>query len=210
MILKYSVFGERCSGTSYLEELMVANFRLAFTDEYGLKHWWLGKDLTNSDDTLFIGIVRSPVSWLCSFYNNPLHIPEENKELSRLLFAPFVGNRKYNEENYKNIFEMRNVKIKSLLKDMPKKVKNYIFTTYESIRDDPKSFIEKVALQFNLSFNEFVPIHHYKKETNKIYAVKQICFEYPTIQQISEHLDWDLEMEVFTYPSHHHHRGCLK
>ena len=70
MVNKFTIYGERCSGTNYLESLMVNNFDVSITWDYDWKHFFGWHSLNNSDDTLFIGIVRNPVDWLNSFYKN--------------------------------------------------------------------------------------------------------------------------------------------
>lgn len=72
MIKKFCVFGERCSGTTYLEMLIESNFNLERTDEFGLKHLWLLTNFSNSDTTLFIGIERELLDWLDSFAKTPI------------------------------------------------------------------------------------------------------------------------------------------
>jgi len=42
----------------------------------------------------------------------------------------------YTGERYKNIFELRHIKHKFLIEDMPTKVKNYIFIRYEDLMHD--------------------------------------------------------------------------
>ena len=39
----------------------------------------------------------------------------------------------YTGERYKNVFELRHIKHKYLLEDLPNKVKNYIFIKYEDL-----------------------------------------------------------------------------
>ncbi len=65
---KVTIYGERCSGTNYLEELLLLNFDIELTWEYGWKHFFGYNDLSNTDDVLFIGIIRNLPDWLNSFY----------------------------------------------------------------------------------------------------------------------------------------------
>tara|TARA_B110000027_G_C16122057_1_gene303744 strand:+ start:2092 stop:2340 length:249 start_codon:yes stop_codon:yes gene_type:complete len=61
-IQKITIYGERCSGTNYLETLLAKNFHdYKLTWKYGWKHFFGHQNLENSDDTLFICIVRNPV-----------------------------------------------------------------------------------------------------------------------------------------------------
>lgn len=90
MITKFQILGERNSGTNYLLKVMNFNFDLEHTSEYGFKHWFI-KDhhprgppnkttdrdcvtpLSDSDNTLFIFIVREPIEWLQSMHRQPHH-----------------------------------------------------------------------------------------------------------------------------------------
>ena len=89
-IKKFTILGERCSGTNYLEELITHNFNLLYTTEYGSKHFFCFDDYThkNTADTLFIGIIRNPIYWLNSFSKEQYHVPEHNrKNLTTFLFS---------------------------------------------------------------------------------------------------------------------------
>ena len=42
MVLKnFTIFGERNSGTNYLENLLKKVLYINFTNEYGFKHWYI-------------------------------------------------------------------------------------------------------------------------------------------------------------------------
>ena len=87
-ITKFSILGERCSGTNFLEESMTTNFDISYTTEHGNKHFFCFNDYTNkfTEDTLFIGIIRNPIYWLNSFSKELHHIPHVNKDLTHFLF----------------------------------------------------------------------------------------------------------------------------
>ena len=72
-INKYTIYGERNSGTNYLKQLMDKNFDVCF-NEINHKHFFWHNDLSNTDDILFIAIVRNPYDWLNSMYKTPYHI----------------------------------------------------------------------------------------------------------------------------------------
>ena len=76
MIQNYTIYGERCSGTNYLERIMGLNFDINITWNYGWKHFFGFQDnkLENSDDTLFICIVRNLPDWINSLYRTPHHL----------------------------------------------------------------------------------------------------------------------------------------
>ena len=71
MIKQVTIYGERCSGTNYLEQLLLSNFEVEITWEYGWKHFFGHADLSNSDDVLFIGIVIIYVLLLMGEYVLP-------------------------------------------------------------------------------------------------------------------------------------------
>lgn len=95
-IKKFTILGERCSGTNFVEELITHNFNLLYTTEYGSKHFFCFDDYThkNTADTLFIGIIRNPIYWLNSFAKEKYHVPEHNrKNLTAFLFNEFYSVR---------------------------------------------------------------------------------------------------------------------
>jgi hypothetical protein len=176
-LTQYQIYGERSSGTNILEDSLVKNFDAitAFngisdvTDEkfkkYGHKHWFGNHlDLSGTDDTLFICIVRDPINWLKSVYRIPRcldrsmvksqdtfltsevvslwyvysKIPPPDSHMLTYEFNPYTGKR------YKNIFDLRHEKIKWMYEDLPKLVKNYIFIRYEDLMDDFQGTMKKI------------------------------------------------------------------
>ena len=176
-ISKYHIYGERSSGTNFLEVSLSYNFEaydpfkemICITDEklknYGYKHWFGNfLDLKDTDDTLFICIVRDPIKWLKSLYNKPRYISllmvenqekfltnevvsagyfysktkHSNNEILTIEVDPYTG--KY----YNNIFELRHKKIKWMYEDLPKLVKNYILIRYEDLINDFQGTMKKI------------------------------------------------------------------
>lgn len=144
MIKKVTIYGERCSGTNYLEKLLKINFDIEIVWCHGWKHFYGFSDLSNSDDVLFIGIIRNITDWTNSLYRTPYHLPETltmnidsfltNEVYSHENNVEIMQDRNiYTNERYKNIFELRHTKNKFLIEDMPKLVKNYLLITHESL-----------------------------------------------------------------------------
>jgi hypothetical protein len=173
---KFQIYGERCSGTSILEHSLIKNFEVVniFNEikditsikfkKYGHKHWFGNHlDLSDTDDTLFICIVRDPIMWLNSFYRSP-HFLNKNmvKSPHTFLHSEFKSRcYKYSEKitidewrihetniytskPYKNIFELRHEKIRWMYEDLPKLVKNYIFIRYEDLMNDFQGTMKKI------------------------------------------------------------------
>lgn len=53
-MLKFTIFGERCSGTNFLEKAILENFELEMTNEYGWKHFWGYSDYSIIPDNVFL------------------------------------------------------------------------------------------------------------------------------------------------------------
>lgn len=168
MIKKFTIYGERCSGTNYLEQLILKNFDVEITWEYGWKHWMGFNECNNSDDCLFIGIIRHPLKWLESLYEHKHHFKTEfTRNKKRFLYSE-VHSYDFKKNNieikedydlnnkkkpYKNIISLRNTKNIFLIKEMPNLVKNYIFIRYEDL-----------TINFNKIMNNFIKKGLKKKE----------------------------------------------
>jgi nicotinamide riboside kinase len=110
-IKKFSILGERCSGTNFLEEAITNNFNIQYTSEYGNKHFFCYHDYSKkTDETLFIGIVRNPIYWINSFSKELHHVPEVNrKNLHDFLFNEFYSVINENDNSdINNIFIFNN------------------------------------------------------------------------------------------------------
>lgn len=193
MINKFTIYGERCSGTNYLEELIGLNFKVQITWNYGWKHFFGFDDLSNSDDTLFICIVRDLHSWLNSFYREKHHLPlkflklsgeqRKYKFLNEEIYS--IGKDKkelmkdrniYTKERYKNIFELRHTKNKFLIEDLDKKVKNYILIRYEDLLnnfDETMNKIKDKGLELKNPSNFPLNTSNYKNNKNVKYDAKK-------------------------------------
>ena len=67
-----SLLGERCSGTSYLQQLLESNFNVSNTDEYHYRHFFgfeqSDHPFKQAECVLFVGVIRAPMEWLDCFY----------------------------------------------------------------------------------------------------------------------------------------------
>jgi len=162
MIQKVKIYGERCSGTNFLMNLIHKNFDVDLLSSFEIdhKHFFGFQDLSSKKDTLFICIVRDPVTWINSFYRKKWHLPEEltispyhflNNEFysyydeaydrretfdKTLLGKEILEDRNiYTKRRYRNIFEMRHIKLKWMIETLPSQVQHYLFLRYEDIID---------------------------------------------------------------------------
>jgi len=187
-IKNFTIYGERCSGTNYLELLIKKNFDLPVSWDYGWKHYFGFSNLSNSNETLFLGIVRHPLDWINSLWINPHHIvystkKDRNSFLNNKIWSIHdngdtaekhdfgkdnLQSFNLNEKNrpYDNIFELRRVKTEYLYYKMSFLVNNYYFIKYEDLKYKTDEVLRLISQKFNLSLKNSVVenIHTYKKE----------------------------------------------
>ena len=188
-MLKYVIYGERCSGTNYLQKLIELNFNAQIRYDLGSKHFFGFNNLNNTDDTLFICIVRDIHDWMNSFYKKKWHLPKKLKNINNFLNSPFYSindnnsgkkdfteimedRNIYTKKRYKNIFQLRHIKNKYLFEDLPHKVTNYILIKYEDLINNfeetmnklkEKGLKQKEDINFPINWN-------YYKKSKKVYT----------------------------------------
>lgn len=181
MITKFTILGERCSGTNFLQHAIVQNFNLEITWQYGWKHFFGFKSYANSDDCLFISIIRHPLDWINSFFNNPHHLAGSLRGnihtfLNDPIFSVYESGKGkqgrdmledyhiYEKRRYKNLFELRYTKAEFQRVEIPKNVKNHIFIKYEDLRDHYQETMTEISDLFHLQqkHNPFQKITGYK------------------------------------------------
>ena len=201
MIEKFTIYGERCSGTNYLENLIKLNFDAQITWQYGWKHFFGFQDeaLKKSDDVLFVCIVRDLKSWINSFYRMKYHLPllymqnlSREESVHKFLNEEFFsfndnnGNRDitkeimedrniYTGKRYKNIFELRHTKIKYMVETLPFKVKNFLFIRYEDLTNNFENIMMQIrdkGLRVNNHIKFPLNTDNYKNRENEKFNVK--------------------------------------
>lgn len=219
-IIKFSILGERCSGTNFLERSMKENFVLESSDKYTHKHFFGFNTFEDSDDTLFIGIVRDPHRWANSFFKRQWHLPRKFRNKHVFLNQKFhsgsymgiypwkkhkytfpeirsvigkgpalhVDTHIHTHEIYKDIFELRKVKLEFLIKEMPTKVKHYIFIRYEDLNSNFERTMNMIRDNFNL------------KTSNK-YPYKETKYKMRNDADFKENLDFKISPdEIYKSP----------
>lgn len=170
-IKKFTILGERCSGTTFLELAIDRNFDLEVTWQYGWKHFFGFDNLSNSDDCLFISIIRNPMDWINSFYNHQHHLCSKFKGdpiafLNDPIFSVYDSGKGkqgrdmiedyhiHEKRRYHNIFELREIKANYQKNIMPDLVKNHVFLKYEDLRDDYDETLLNIEKDFKLKRNQ--------------------------------------------------------
>jgi hypothetical protein len=204
-IENFTIYGERSSGTKFLEKCIKAKFGLQPTWFYGWKHffgWTKPETITyRGKHTLFLCIVRSPYEWLLSMKLHPHHVPQHNQtSLRDLLYNEwysiqqsgdeikedrnFTSDRK-NPAKFKNLFELRNVKNRYLSETMPIIAQNFVLFSYDSFLVNRDNYLNIIANRFDLKITGKIPPPVKDKKP------KEITSEHREL--IDHNLDWSLE-----------------
>ncbi len=238
-VKRLKVCGERASGTNFLLSLMHENFpslRATGLTEFGQKHflWWFGTppnqtmlerlkytedavNLTNSDDCLFIVIVRDPYDWLRSFSISPWEV---HPDLKKKGFFHFISQtwkgqedkdywpadgfyrdiddfNPFTQKPFRNVLELRGVKINNYL-TLGKMVKNFCLVRYEDVDEDPEGFVNFIADYFDLEpREEFIPITSNKgRGRGKYVKKKYFPIKDAELEFINNELDWGAEDKI--------------
>jgi hypothetical protein len=196
MLKNIVIYGERCSGTNYLEELLLLNFQVQrIKNKFNSKHFFGFHSYEDTDDILFICIVRGPHEWFNSLFRQPYHLPyllrgNIHNFLNNEIFSfddynypdkyetrEIMEDRNiYTKERYKNIFELRHTKLKFLVEDLPKKVKNFILIRYEDLIWNFGNTMNKIKncnLEVNENINFPVNTNNYKQNPNINFLTKK-------------------------------------
>jgi hypothetical protein len=195
----FTIFGERCSGTNYLEKLIKANFDIDVTWDHCWKHFFGHNTFSPiADDTLFIGIIRNEIDWLNSFYRQKYHVSPKLHTLPEFLFNKFysvrddgsimLGDLNYNTlDKYSNIFELRRMKNEYLTNIMPQKVKNYMVLDYDDLCVNYSSILDIIQKKFNLTpINDtYINIYTYKGFKKGTFTRKENTITYEQIIELA-------------------------
>ena len=171
-----------------------------------------------NEDVLNIIVFRNPYDWVRSLHNLPWHAV---KSLFNIPFSKFIRSEwklnpkvpvivelaKYNsmldinpdtKKNFKNVFELRTAKIKTMLL-IKSHVANSYYVNYETVRDHPKEVIREIASLFDVKANPvYQPVIYYKgKEEKGVYTKKK--YSPMTVKDhafINDSLNKKLEAEI--------------
>ena len=199
-INRFTVFGQRCSGTNALIKLIEANFpSLPFCEQSGFKHWLVPEDRELPDDLLVIVIAREVQSWLRSLHRNPWHVVAEMRDLSfsefiraewrtvwdmdfwgidekHPLFAkPIVEERCPVSGNpFKNAVAMRTAKLRNWLA-LEQRCRKLVTLTQHELAANAEGVVSRIARSSgHEACAHFVPVITYKGQGAKPYVAKKL------------------------------------
>lgn len=225
-ITQVQFLGERCSGTNYLQTLIVRNFNFdppyfAFSSKH-FPFWLEGKWFQSTaqgqegsrfyrknDQCIFIVIFRNPYDWLHSFCEKPYHTSDAFKKSVKKDFSRFIRatwdaepDRQYIECNpedgsaFKNVMQLRTARIRNMLA-IGEIVKNVYYVQYEMVRDYPEEVIAEIANIFGITpADPFIPVTEHYKARHVI-SDTFVPKEYPEISKEDlRHINKHLDLEL--------------
>lgn len=211
MVSQYVIYGERHSGTKFLQKLVQSNLNIVLANNFQHKHFFtpdhiLKKTLEDVEQTVFLCIVRNPYDWILAFHKerhhcgiigaNNLYTFMSKSWISR---QPFLGpeilsdRHLYNGTRYKNIFHMRSTKNMFMYSILPIYVKHHMFIKYEDFLQDGYAdyFIKYMSRVFRIK-----KINHYN---NIIFRNKHDYYhkiDTNLLTFINNNIDWSIENQI--------------
>jgi len=200
-ISKYTIIGERHSGTNWIERIFTYHFNLPLTWEFGSKHFIDQYDpnhLASANNCLFVCMTRNIYDWIGGFYKFPHHVHiSMRKNLQTFMLnewkSQIQDNDYFLKKAYKNIFTLRKYKFQFMHKYLPFLVNNMIIIRYEDLLQDIINVINFIEKTFNISTKN--------KKLNKLTQPrikKPYRFTKKNLSIIYENTDWETE-KVFKY-----------
>jgi|688.fasta_scaffold321941_3 hypothetical protein len=203
-IKKFTIYGERHSGTKLLQNAIALNFEANFTDEYGHKHFIGFCDiggLASSHDTIFICIIRNPYDWILANNRQPHHSPIIRPNFLYLKdWFSVDSNEKeilidrcyWDNVRYKDIYELRYLKTLYLLYILPILVHNYVFIRYEDFISDQMYYYNYISNMFDMKMRPRFPETARLLEINppNNYSISQNDLEH-----VNKNIYWNIEKQ---------------
>ena len=209
------IFGMRCSGTNYLEQLIRANLQdILIVDSMGHKHLW-NANINNPyrKPNCIIVIVRNPFDWLRSVHREPHHCPQLiGKDFQTFLtqkWKAYYG-KNWNDpltskrmsivlpqnlrEEFDHVMDMRNQKL-AIYKELCEKNPQTTFLRLKDVQENPEKTIKYICKLFDLKreSNDLIEIANFKK-TNEIFKpLGLVKLSNHLLQQIHHSIHWEQE-----------------
>lgn len=184
-IQHFTIFGERCSGTHFLQHAIQSNFHIQYVK--GEKHFFGNKefrdaidvlsppeDLTHFETKMFefdsiapeellvFAIVRDPVEWIDSFYKRAHHVPPENRNpYDRFISCEFYSVYEDGPKNKLEILEDRHWKTKQRYRNIFE-LRNW--KCKYMLEEMPKQYVHFYLIKYEELRDHYIPtLEHIRK-----------------------------------------------
>ncbi|MCU0867114.1 MAG: hypothetical protein MUC36_25300 [Planctomycetes bacterium] len=214
---RLQIFGERCSGTNYVAQLLRRNLGLEPTDAFGWKHGWLDRVEGPAEHTLFVVVHRDPFDWVRSLHRMPWHAAPALQGLpfDRFLRAPWWcewgqhmelaaddprhGTEMLHErdpatgQRFANVLALRTAKHRAW-EGLAGRVRHLAAVRYEDAAAAPARVVRELAQRFSLRRWPWLRAVRGEKGGPRRYVEKAPAALAPAdIQFVAEQLDHQLE-----------------
>jgi hypothetical protein len=212
----FTIFGERCSGTNYLQQLMEMNFEITYRwTPY--KHFHSSVEflkIFEEPNEFYLVITRNPIDWINSFYQSPHHLGGESRESiesfltkpvpSYFEMGPLKGEmisfekNPYTNEIFKNIFELREVKNYFYIKHIPTLTPHSMWIRYEDLETDLNSVLQQIQIRFQLKkkFPFYQKVEYYKDRKEEKYEKRKRILLKENEEYIKKHINVEQERQL--------------
>lgn len=219
-----NIFGERCSGTNYLQQLLKINFSANIQHFYKShqKHFHIGKEIFNDPEDLeqhlFVIIARNPWDWLRSLHIKKHHFPTN---IRRMTFSQYLRTQWYSvyndskrnnqemsqdhnpetKQRYANVLKMRSGKYSNFL-NIQEWVPNFYYINYDDLIKNSDKIINDISQTYNLilkynvvsNINNLCRPGRIDSQKYKKRKFKQINDN--DLEFIRNELDWEIENKL--------------
>ena len=173
--------------------------------------------LSDSEDCLFVVVIRDPYDWLRSFYETPWEVHDDllyqnfnhfisntwklrtdnlgkNKRRDLHFLYDAIDNfNPYTGQPFTNVLELRTYKYINYLK-LGTLVNNYLFVRYEDVNEHPEEFIIYVSQIYQIEKGaQFQPLNTYKGSQKPYMKHPYFPIEPRDLELINQGLDWPME-----------------
>lgn len=211
MINQFIIYGERHSGTKFLQKLINDNLHIVYAKGFNHKHFFtpefiLRQSQITIKSTIFFCIVRNPYDWIMSFHRERHHCGiNAANNIYNFMSKPWISREPflgpeimldrhlYNKKPYPTIFHMRSAKNQFLYSILPRYVEHHLFVRYEDFLEEKylDFFLHHIGTVFDIK------IKHNKSVTNfdnKRYYYNLI--DDKLLAYINHHTDWNIENSI--------------
>jgi hypothetical protein len=213
-IKKFTLYGERHSGTKIFERFISMNFDMEITWDYGVKHFFGFVDIEsiiNAKDTLFLCIVRETYDWLIANHYKPHDAPQKRQGVLYVNDWYSVGrtfeeieimeDRCYwDKQRYKNIFELRYFKLMYMLYVLPMLADNYLLISYNDYIKDQLFYLNYIHDTFGV---QYLPRFPGSREAG-LYSPEYYVISDKDLLYINENVYWKIENECGFFKKDHY------
>ncbi len=173
----FQIFGERRTGTNYVNRLLADNLDARSTTKYGWKHGYPTMPCIAASGLVVI-VVREPLGWLSSLHNRAFTISHEGLDFPRFLRAEWydryrpkdfgharwgydgmhrasgvanqIDRHPITGKRFRNPLELRKVKSACFLGLLNREC-NAVLVDYDTAKDRPGGVIDDVSRLFGIS-----------------------------------------------------------